>query len=65
MLRIKVAELSNSKGWTMRTVSELLGVEHQTVMYWNQGRCYPRLPMLVRFISVIGLFDSRISGELN
>ena len=53
MLRLRVAELSHTKGWTMRTVAEILGVDHQTVMYWNQGRSYPRLPTLIRLSQLL------------
>lgn len=52
MLRLKVDEFSRSQGWNMRELAELLKVDHQTVLYWNQGRAYPRLPMMVRLSQV-------------
>jgi len=49
LLRLRVSELTAQKlGWTMKQLAEFLGVEHQTVMYWNQGRSYPRLPMMLK-----------------
>lgn len=46
---LKIAEVAKAnRGWNMRQVAEELKIEHQTVLYWNQGRAYPRLPTLVR-----------------
>ncbi|MFN8615225.1 MAG: helix-turn-helix transcriptional regulator [Vampirovibrionales bacterium] len=54
-LRLRVAELAMARqGWTMRMVSERLDVDHQTVMYWNQGRAFPRLPMMLRLCALLG-----------
>ena len=54
-MRIRVAELAmQQRGWTMRILSEKLDVDHQTVMYWNQGRAVPRLPMLLRLARLLG-----------
>ena len=54
-LRLRVAELALAhKGWTMRLLAEHLDVDHQTVMYWNQGRAFPRLPMLLTLCRVLG-----------
>lgn len=53
--RIRVAEVARQqKNWSMRRVSEELEVDHQTVLYWNQGKSYPRLPMLVRLLKLLG-----------
>jgi DNA-binding XRE family transcriptional regulator len=57
MVRIKVHEAARSKGWTMRQVADHLGVDHQTVLYWNQGRALPRLPM---FVKLSRLFDCQL-----
>jgi transcriptional regulator with XRE-family HTH domain len=48
MVRIKVHESAKAKGLSMREVATQLGVDHQTVLYWNQGRALPRLPMFLR-----------------
>ena len=54
LLRLKIAELSHkNKQWSMRQLADHLTVEHQTVMYWNQGRCYPRLPMLLKICQLL------------
>lgn len=31
---------------TMKQLSIRLNISHQTVLYWNQGRSFPRLGML-------------------
>lgn len=55
LLRLRIAELSQlNRGWTMKDLSERLMVDHQTVMYWNQGRSYPRLPMMIKVCHVLG-----------
>jgi DNA-binding XRE family transcriptional regulator len=41
------------RDWNMRQLADALGIEHQTVMYWNQGRAVPRLPMLVRLARLL------------
>ena len=54
-LRLRVAELALAyRGWNMRHLSEQLDVDHQTVMYWNQGRAFPRLPMLLKVCQLLG-----------
>lgn len=55
LLRLRIAELClANRGWNMRDLSEHLMVDHQTVMYWNQGRAYPRLPMLLKVCHMLG-----------
>jgi transcriptional regulator with XRE-family HTH domain len=54
-MRLQVAEVARrNKGWNMRKLADKLHIEHQTVMYWNQGRAYPRLPMLVKLCRLLG-----------
>lgn len=64
LLRLKVSELSKlNRGWSMRELSERLMVDHQTVMYWNQGRAFPRLPMMLKVCQVLGCkLDELIEG---
>ncbi len=55
LLRLRISELSQHlRGWTMKELSEHLMVDHQTVMYWNQGRSYPRLPMMIKVCHLLG-----------
>jgi len=54
MVRIKVHESAKAKGLSMREVATQLGVDHQTVLYWNQGRALPRLPMFLRLSQLLG-----------
>jgi transcriptional regulator with XRE-family HTH domain len=54
-MRMRITELAcRQKGWTMKKLADAMGVEHQTVMYWNQGRAFPRLPMLIRLCRLLG-----------
>ena len=64
-MRLQIAEVARrNKGWSMRKLADKLQVEHQTVMYWNQGRAYPRLPMLVRLCRLLGCrFEELIEDE--
>ncbi len=63
-LRLRVAELALAhRGWTMRKVAERLGVDHQTVMYWNQGRTFPRLPMMLTLCRVLGCKLDELVGH--
>jgi transcriptional regulator with XRE-family HTH domain len=53
-MRLRIAELARQKkGWNMRKVAERMDVEHQTIMYWNQGRSFPRLPVLMRLCRLL------------
>lgn len=53
LLRLKIAELARTRlGVPMIALAERLNVEPQTVLYWNQGRCYPRLPMMLKLCKV-------------
>lgn len=55
LLRLRIAEVSLQKrGWTMKQLAERLKVDHQTVLYWNQGRSFPRLPMMVKLCQILG-----------
>lgn len=48
-MRLRIAELARQKkGWNIKRVAQALDVEYQNVLLWNQGRAYPRLPMLLR-----------------
>jgi transcriptional regulator with XRE-family HTH domain len=47
-MRIRIADAAlKFKGWSMKELAKHLHVEHQTVMYWNQGRTYPKIPTLM------------------
>lgn len=48
MLRIRLSELCRRRGISIKAMASQLGIEYQTAMYWNQGRAYPRLPMMFR-----------------
>jgi transcriptional regulator with XRE-family HTH domain len=53
-MRLRIAELARlKKGWNMKKVAEKMDVEHQTILYWNQGRSYPRLPVLLRLCRLL------------
>lgn len=53
-MRLRIAEVAyGNKRWTMRKLAEKLELDHQTVMYWNQGRSYPRLPTLVKMCRLL------------
>jgi DNA-binding XRE family transcriptional regulator len=53
-MRLRIAELARQKkGWNMRRVAENMEVDHQTILYWNQGRTYPRLPVLIRLCRLL------------
>lgn len=53
-MRLRIAELARQKkGWNMRRVAESMEVDHQTILYWNQGRTYPRLPVLMRLCRLL------------
>jgi DNA-binding Xre family transcriptional regulator len=55
LLRLRIAEMSKAnRGWTMKELAEQLMVDHQTVMYWNQGRAFPRLPMMLKLCQILG-----------
>jgi len=45
-MRIRIRELAAVRGLTMKQLAERLAISHQTVLYWNQGRSFPRLGML-------------------
>ena len=53
-MRIRVREIAyRNRGWSMRVLADKLEVDHQTVLYWNQGRSHPRLPMLMRLCRLL------------
>ena len=63
-LYLRVAELALAhRGWTMRLLAEHLEVDHQTVMYWNQGRAFPSLPMLLTICRTLGCTLDELVGE--
>jgi DNA-binding Xre family transcriptional regulator len=39
--------------WNLRELSEALDTSYQNVLYWNQGRAVPKLPMLVKIMKVL------------
>ena len=54
-MRLRIAEVAHrNKGWNMRKLADRLELDHQTVLYWNQGRSYPRLPVLVKLCRLLG-----------
>ena len=53
-MRLRIAELARQKkGWNMRRLAESMEVDHQTILYWNQGRTCPRLPVLMRLCRLL------------
>jgi DNA-binding Xre family transcriptional regulator len=52
--RLKISEVAaQNLGWTMRQVADALEVDHQSVMYWNQGRSRPRLETLLALCKLL------------
>jgi len=53
-MRLRIAEIARrNKGWTMTKLAEKMDLNHQTVLYWNQGRAFPRLPTLLRLLRLL------------
>ena len=53
-VRLRIAEVAwRNKGWSMKKLAEQLDLDHQTVMYWNQGRTHPRLPTLLQLCRLL------------
>lgn len=52
-LRLKEAAF-RYKGWSLRALADHLLVAHQTVLYWNQGRVFPRLSRAVEITALLG-----------
>lgn len=53
-MRLYISEIARrNKGWNMRKLADRLDLDHQTVLYWNQGRTYPRLPTLVKLCRLL------------
>jgi transcriptional regulator with XRE-family HTH domain len=57
MLRLRLRELGRTRGWTLVDIAHLIGVEYQTVSYWNQGRAVPRLGV---FLQLLKLFNCTV-----
>jgi transcriptional regulator with XRE-family HTH domain len=54
MLRIKLAERTYCRGWTLKTIAELMEVDYQTVLLWNKGKAMPRMQTLLRLSQLLG-----------
>ncbi len=53
-MRLLIAEVAyRNKGWNMRKLADRLELDPQTVMYWNQGRAYPRFPTLIKLCRLL------------
>lgn len=53
-MRLQIAQVARQKkNWSMRQVADRMGLDHQTVMYWNQGRAYPRFPSLIKLLELL------------
>lgn len=64
-MRLLIAEVAyRKKGWNMRKVADRLELDHQTVMYWNQGRAYPRFVTLVRLCRLLGCTLEELLSEI-
>ena len=65
-MRLRIAEMAKGKkNWNMRDLADRLQIEHQTVLYWNQGRAYPRFPILVRLCRLLGCSVEELIEEMN
>jgi DNA-binding Xre family transcriptional regulator len=65
-MRLRIAELAKcKKNWNMRALADKLHIEHQTVLYWNQGRAYPRFPILVRLCRLLGCNLEELIEEMD
>lgn len=54
-MRLRIAEVARvNKGWNMRRLAEQMEVDHQTILYWNQGRTQPRLRSLMLLCRILG-----------
>jgi transcriptional regulator with XRE-family HTH domain len=50
---LNIAKVAKKKGWTLKRVADELDQEYQTVLYWNQGRSYPRVPTLFKLCQIL------------
>lgn len=51
----EVGRLAKDKlGCSMVELADQLGLDHQTLYYWNQGRSTPRVPTLLSICTVVG-----------
>lgn len=65
-MRLQIAEVARrNKGWNMRKLADVMRLEHQTVMYWNQGRAYPRLPTLIKLCRLLECTFEELVVEVN
>lgn len=66
MIKLKVAEIAKkNKNWKMSKLAKELEMDPQTVMYWNQGRSYPRFPTLVRLCRLLECSLDDLIGPIN
>lgn len=64
MIVFEVERLLSKKGMTMTDLANELGVEPQTVHYWNQGRSVPRVPMLLTICKMISVTWAELGDYL-
>lgn len=55
-VRLEIARLaSDKKKWSMAKLASKINLDHQTVMYWNQGRSCPSLKTITKVCMVLGV----------
>lgn len=56
-IRFRLREILESHDTVenMRHLSELIDKDHQTVLYWNQGRAIPDLQTTMALLGILGV----------
>jgi transcriptional regulator with XRE-family HTH domain len=53
--RLKLDEKAHEiHQWNLRELAEALDLPYQSVLYWNQGRCMPKLHTLLKLLDILG-----------
>lgn len=53
-IRLRIQEnLYLQKGWSMRHLAEEMGVDYQTILFWNRGTSHPKLLRLLELARIL------------
>ncbi len=53
MVRLRIQEFASKRHMSMRKLADKLSLDYQTVLYWNKGRSFPRLTLLIRVARIL------------
>lgn len=54
-MKITLAAARVNKGYTQKELAELIGISHYTLLKWEKGKSFPKVPQIQKLEELLGI----------